>query len=103
MPAMAGVPERYRASIRHELDDRVAGARPELLTWVHQYGDDGATLIEQPEDIWAHERADVIERTDGSAYVVLPLWTTEEAPSDLSAEVEIAVDGTAEISDVHVL
>ena len=100
---MAGVPERYRASIRHELDDLVAGARPELLTWVHHYGDDGATLIEQPEDIWAHERADVIERTDGSAYVVLPLWTTEEAPSDLSAEVEIAVDGTAEISDVHVL
>ena len=100
---MAGVPERYQVAIRHELADLVAGARPDLMTWVLQYGDDGATLIEQPEDIWAHGRADVIERTDGSAYAVLPLWTTREAPSDLSAEVEIGADGAAEIIDVHVL
>jgi hypothetical protein len=33
----------------------------------------------------------------------VPIWTTTESPSDLSADFEIAVDGAAELTDVHVL
>jgi hypothetical protein len=34
---------------------------------------------------------------------VVPLWTTDEAPSDLSAEIRVMADGQAEVVDVHVL
>ena len=100
---MAVVPECHRVSIRRELSDLVAGTRPELLTWVDRYGEGGAVLIPQPEEIWTHDGADFVARPDGSAFVVLPLWTTDESPSGLSAEVEIAAEGVAEIVDVHVL
>ena len=74
-----------------------------MLTWVREYGTDGATLIEQPEDIWSHVQADYIVRDDGSVSVELPLWTTDEAPSDLTAQFDIAADGAARLHDVHVL
>jgi hypothetical protein len=34
---------------------------------------------------------------------VVPLWTTDESPSDLSAEVDVTPDGIATITGVHVL
>jgi hypothetical protein len=36
---------------------------------------------------------------------VLPLWTTDESPSDLSVEIEIDIDieGRVSIHDLHVL
>jgi hypothetical protein len=43
-------------------------------------------------------------RTDtGEWHVVVPLWTTDEEPSDLSAEIRVTTDGRAEVVDVHVL
>jgi hypothetical protein len=41
--------------------------------------------------------------TSGGWHLVVPLWTTDESPSDLSAELLIAPDGVATIHDVHVL
>ena len=97
------IPERFRASIKDELDALVHGERRELMTWVVQYGDHGAVLIEQPDEIWTHAGSNFVERSDGSAYGLVPLWTTDESPSDLSAEFEIDVHGVARLSDVHVL
>jgi len=77
--------------------------RPDLLTWVRQYGESGAQLVVQPEDIWAHRWTDYAERPDGTAYGSIPIWTITESPSDLSAEFEIAADGRVELTNVHVL
>ena len=95
------VPEAHRPAIRALLDQLVAGDIPEMLTWVHQYGRDGAVLIPQPEDIWTHPESHVGDTWDGRIWVEVPLWTTEEC--DLIAEIDIAVDGTAQLHDVHVL
>jgi hypothetical protein len=38
---------------------------------------------------------------NGTAYGSMPIWTTTESPSDLSAEFEIAADGSVELTDVH--
>lgn len=48
------VPPELRESLRERLDALVRGEHPEMLMWVHEYGDDGATLVRQPEDIWTH-------------------------------------------------
>ena len=97
------IPDRYRAAVRAELDALVRGERPALLTWVNAYGPSGAVLIVQPEDIWTHPESKVELRHDGTAWGVVPLWTTEECPSDLSAEFEVDAQGGVEIRDVHVL
>lgn len=73
------------------------------MTWVNDYGDVGAVLVTQPEAIWTHDGAHCVERSDGSSSVVLPLWTADESPSDLSAEFEITAGGSVEVTDVHVL
>ena len=100
---VAVVPESLRGAVGAELRSLVRGERPELLTWVREYGARGATLIEQPDDIWTHRYSDVTETDDGGWFIVVPLWTTEESPSDLSAELAVASDGTAHLLDVHVL
>ena len=97
---MGLVPERYRNAIRAELDALTDGQRPELMTWVTAYP---AELVRQPDHIWSHAESEVIERDDGTAFAVLPLWTTDEAPSDLSIELEVDHHGDVTISDVHVL
>jgi hypothetical protein len=76
---------------------------PELLVCVRDYGPSGATLIDQPASIFDHPRADAVRVTNGGRHVVVPLFTAEEAPSDLSAEIAIDVEGTARITDVRVL
>ena len=81
----------------------MAGRRPDLLVWVHDYGESGAELVAQPEAIWEHPQTDYLEREDGTAAIVVPLWTLEESPSDLSAELEVTEAGAVEITDVHVL
>ncbi|EAP98307.1 hypothetical protein JNB_15123 [Janibacter sp. HTCC2649] len=73
------------------------------MTWVDNYGAAGAELIPQPDDIWEHRLTDFVPRDDGTAYIVLPLWTSDEAPSDLSAECELSKTGQIEIIDVHAL
>ena len=97
---MGVIPEEYRDAIRRELDALVDGKRPEMLTWVTAYP---ARFVRQPDLIWSHAESEVIKRADGTAYGVVPLWTADEAPSDLSAELEIDRHGAVTISDVHVL
>jgi len=100
---VATVPIRFRDALRVELEALVVGERPDLLTWVREYGGSGASLVRQPEEIWTHAGTDFEERPDGSAFGVLPLWTADESPSDLSAEFRIDAGGAATIEDVHVL
>jgi hypothetical protein len=97
---MGNIPEAYRMAIRRELDALTAGERPDQLLWVREYP---ATLIPQPEEIWTHSWADLETRADNSAWCVLPLWTTDESPSDLSVEIEIDTEGRVTIHDLHVL
>lgn len=97
---MGDVPESYREAIRRELDALTAGERPDQLLWVREYP---ATLIRQPDEIWTHRESAVSMRSDGTAYGVLPLWTTDESPSDLSVELEIDANGHVTITDLHVL
>jgi hypothetical protein len=94
------VPEQYRDAIQTELDALVGGKRPDLMAWVTAYP---VQLVRQPDLIWSHAESEVIEREDGTVFGVLPLWTTDESPSDLSVEFEIDPHGTVTISDVHVL
>jgi hypothetical protein len=100
---MSPVPVRHRAALRAELDALVEGRRPQLLLWVREYGSSGAQLVRQPEEIWDHRYTDCQARDDGSMYVTMPLWTTQETPSDLSVECEISPTGVAVIEDLHVL
>lgn len=100
---MPTIPERYRTAIRQQLDALARGDSPELLTWVHEYGPNGAVLVIQPEAIWTHPDSIVEARANGTAWGVVPLWTFDESPSDLSAELEIDVQGRAVIVDVRVL
>jgi hypothetical protein len=94
------VPQKYRDAIQRELDALVSGERPELMTWVTAYP---ATLVRQPDLIWSHGESEVVERDDGTAYGVLPLWTADESPSDLSVEIEIDAHGKVTLSDLRVL
>ncbi len=100
---MAHVPDEVRPAVRQELDALVDGQRPEHLLWVRRYGKHGATLVRQPDDLWDHPNADAVRINDGGWHVVVPLWTTEEAPSDLSAEVLVGPDARATLHNVHVL
>lgn len=79
------------------------GRRPDLLVWVRNYGASGAELVPQPEAIWDHPETDYLPRQDGTVAIVVPLWTSEESPSDLSAELEITASGAVALTDVHVL
>lgn len=97
------MPPDLRESLRERLDALVLGEHPEMLMWVHEYGDDGATLVRQPEDIWTHRYTSVVATDAGGWHVTLPLWTTDESPSDLSAEFSIGLDGGAHLDGVHVL
>ena len=98
-----GVPDHLRPAIAAQLDALVRGELPELLTWVHGYGERGAVLVPQPEEIWIYPESDAIPVDGGGWSVVVPLWTTDESPSDLSAEIDVDADGNAQIYDVHVL
>jgi hypothetical protein len=85
------------------LDQLAVGDRPELLTWVSDYGQSGTELVIQPDEIWNHHWTNYAEREDGSAYGSVPLWTTDQSPSDLSAEFEVTPFGAVLLTVVHVL
>jgi hypothetical protein len=53
--------------------------------------------------IWSHPESEIVERDDGTAFGVLPLWTTDESPNDLSVEFEIDSLGAVIFSDIRVL
>ena len=97
------VPRRRRQALRVALDELVAGRRPEMLTWVRKYGRFGTELLRQPDEIWSHRWTDYAERSDGSAYGSLPLWTIDQSPSDLSVVFEIGADSSAQLTDLRVL
>ena len=97
--AMRTVPESSRAAIRRELDALAAGERPHVMLWVHEYP---AVLVRQPDDIWTHRLTDFKRREDGSAWAELPLWSTNESPSDLTASIEVSATGHVSIRDVRV-
>ena len=99
---MPEIPEAWRPSIAAALNGLVDGSDSANLTWVAGYGAHGATLVDQPEAIWSHAYNEWGIRDDGTGWAVLPLWTTNEAPSDLSAELDIDAHGTATLYDVHV-
>jgi hypothetical protein len=63
----------------------------------------GTKLVAQPDEIWSHQWTNYAEREDCSAYGSMPLWTTGQSPSDLSAEFEVTPFGTVSPTDVHVL
>ena len=98
--SMGVIPEKHRDAIRDELDALVAGRHTEMARWVTAYP---SRLVRQPDLIWSHAQSEVIERDDGTAFGVVPLWTADEAPSDLSMEFEIDRHGAVTISDVRVL
>ena len=100
---MGAVPEHLHPAIRQELDALVRGERPDSMVWVNRYGRHGATLVRQPDDIWTHEWAESHQVPDGTWHVLLPVWTTDESPSDLTAEVHVGLDGQARLYDLHVL
>jgi hypothetical protein len=100
---VATVPEGLRPAIAEQLGALVEGRLPGQMTWVGQYGRSRATLVAQPPEIWTHSRTEVSPVVNGGWKVVLPLWTTKEAPSDLTAEVSVSAGGRATIHDVHVL
>ena len=97
------VPQDLRIAIFAQLQALVRGDLPELLTWVQQYKGIGTALVTQPMEIWTHRDTEVTPTRDGGWHVVVPLWTSDESPSDLSAEVTVAPDGRARITSVHVL
>jgi len=92
-----------RPAVRTQLDALVRGELPDMLLWVRRYGESGAVLVAQPDEIWNHPWSDALQRVDGSWSVVVPLWTEDEAPSDLTAELSVDAAGAATIDDVHVL
>ena len=100
---MGEVPPALRESLRQELDALTRGTNAEMLVWVHEYGDAGATLVRQPEEIWTHRYTSVVATDAGGWHIALPLWTKEESPSDLSAEFSIPPDGVPRLVNVHVL
>jgi hypothetical protein len=81
----------------------VNGELPEMLHWVREYGATGATLIEQPPAVFDHPHANAVALSAGGWHVVVPLFTTDELPSDLSAELVVGPTGEARITGVHVL
>jgi hypothetical protein len=97
------IPAELRATVSSQLDLLVRGELPELLTWVRDYRSGAAHLILQPTEIWTHPRSAAGPMTAGGWWAVVPLWTSAESPSDLSAELEVGTDGEARILDVHVL
>jgi hypothetical protein len=100
---MATVPASVRVAVSDQLDRLVRGEYPDLLTWVERYGNGGATLTAQPDSVFDHPRTDAVAKEGGGWFVVVPLFTTDESPSDLSAEVYVEPTGEARITDVHVL
>jgi hypothetical protein len=97
------VPVEVRDAVTDQIARLVAGDLPGLMTWVQEYGESGATLVPPPDDWWAHPWSDALPGQSGGWHVVVPLWTTDESPSGLSAEVEVTDSGQARITDVHVL
>jgi hypothetical protein len=100
---VSAVPIELRAAVAGELDRLVRGELPALLLWVNNYGTEGAVLVQQPDEIWEHRFTDAVRTDDGGWHVVVPLFTTAESPSDLSAELNVDPGGNATLHDVHVL
>jgi len=99
---VAAVPSDLRIAIFSQLQALVRGDLPELLTWVRQYKGVGTALVTQPMEIWTHRETEVTPIRDGGWHIVVPLWTSDESPSDLSAGVTVTPDGHARITSVHV-
>jgi hypothetical protein len=100
---MPAIPKDLRAAVSDQLARLVRGDFPDLLIWVTNYGPNGATLVAQPDAIFDHPRSDAVATPDGGWHVVVPLFTVDESPSDLSAEIVVEPTGEARLTDVHVL
>ena len=78
-----------------------------MMLWAHRYRprgepDRSAILIDQPDEIFDHRYTSVIEMDHGGCALDLPLWTTEESPSDLTVSMTVDVDGAVRIDDLRV-
>lgn len=100
---MTDVPLHLRPAVARALDALVRGDHPELLRWVHAYGAAGTALVAQPEAVWTHPRTQVDRADQGGWHLVLPLWTVDESPSDLSVEATVTPEGVVHLCDLHVL
>lgn len=86
-----------------EMTALVRGERPQHLTWVDRYRTHGDTLTESPDDIWTHPHARAGRTAAGGWWVDVPLWTTGEHSSDLTARFDVSAEGKVCLHDVHVM
>jgi hypothetical protein len=84
--------------------DGILRNQGDLWLWVREYP---AELVPQPAEIWTHRHSEAGELDDGSGWwVVLPMWTKEESPSDLSLEMTVLSTSQglqAEVHNLHVM
>ena len=77
----------------------------DILLWVRNYSDDGATLIPLPPEVWDDAAAQVVSHDVGEWSVEVPLWTAEEGRSDLTLEADVTDrpgGPVVVINDIHV-
>ncbi|WP_109775801.1 DUF7668 domain-containing protein [Quadrisphaera granulorum] len=96
------IPEHLRPALRAELDALVRGERPEMMEAVEEYGEDGTTLVIQPEEIWDYKDSSAVWMDSGGWWVDVPLWTVTECPSELRAELEVDPSGEVTLIQVRV-
>ncbi len=120
-PSGSSVPERWRAVLGAMVHRLVIGDYGGLAAdglvratddasdagvgrWIEEYP---GHLVDLPGDAWEYsDCAPWAGVTDGSWFVIVPLWTAEEGMSDLSMEATVWDDGssiTARIDMVHVM
>jgi hypothetical protein len=107
-PARARIEEIVRRLAADDIDglrsEGVKGLEGDPLLWVREYP---AKLVPLPGDVWRHPEADAFAFDDESGWwVVLPIWTTAESPSDLPLEMSVKKRGSSlefEIDNIHIM
>jgi hypothetical protein len=94
------VPEHLRPAVRAEISALVRGERPDHDGIVEIVYDEPGVLVDPPEAVWAHPACEVSRSDDGGWSIAVPLWTTTDAPSELTALVDVDPSGNATLSDV---
>lgn len=107
-PALEAVVRRLAAGDAEGLvrDGHVEHPDADLLMWVREYGNDGATLVPLPPEAWDEDDATASPQGEGEWSVELPLWTVEEGRSDLTLQADVTERPEGPfvvINDIHVL
>jgi len=99
---VAQIPDEVRPVVRQELDALVDGRRPEHLLWVSRYGENGATLVRQPDDLLDHPYADAVRTTVAAGTSWCPCGRPRKHQATFRPR-SWRPDGSATLHDVHVL